>query len=110
MLVRSSPGKTAFSLCNEVLHARFALQISYDDIVSIRTDGVRSASVPEGVQWKTEWNEPGEFVVKDHIQGPWLWPVDGSAMLDYVQWYNRSHDNSDEVVPLESFIEDDEEE
>ena len=82
--------------------AEFALQLPYEDIVRLATDCVWSAITPDWVQRKADWNTPGEFVVKDHIKGPWSWPVDSAAMRRCVIAYNEAHNISEEA----SFDED----
>src|SRR6266849_2630610 len=79
--------------------AEFLLQnIPYEDVVFMSTDCVWAASVPDGVQKKGEWNKPGEFVVKDHIPGPWEVPTDSGKMRDYVIKYNVEHNKFDEIM------------
>ena len=89
--------------------AEFALLLPYSDIVSLRTDSVWCASLPEGVQKKGAWNNPGEFVVKDYISGNWIWPIDSGKMRDYVISYNVKHNNPDELIDKDNFYNEDEE-
>lgn len=56
--------------------AAFALLLPFEDIVSLRTDSVWCASLPDLVDTK----RPGCFRLKDTIPGPWSWPKNGSEM------------------------------
>ncbi len=75
--------------------AEFALQLPYEDIIRLATDCVWCARKPEWVHDKQVWDEPGEFVLKDYIKGPWSWPINSSEMRSYVMKYNAQHNIGD---------------
>ncbi len=91
--------------------AEFALQLPYEDIVYLSTDSVWCASKPEWIQVKSEWNKPGEFVVKDDkLAGkPWEWPADSGMMRKYVIKYNAGHNIFNELMHTDRYYYDGEE-
>jgi len=61
--------------------AGFALRLPFEDIISLRTDSVWSASLPELPE---DTGKPGVFRIKEYIPGPWNWPNNGAEMRAYV--------------------------
>ncbi len=89
-----------------------ALQIPYNNIIGIRTDGIWVAItpdfvMPDRVQYKKPYEyRPGEFRVKDHIkkehiEKPIEWPKTNDEFIDFIQSRNL------ELEKLGKFVEDD---
>jgi hypothetical protein len=76
--------------------ARLALRLPYEDIVSIRTDSIWSASRPDWLD--SEYTgKPGSFKEKERIEGPFTWPIDGTAMRKFVVNHHIQQRNSEDL-------------
>lgn len=69
--------------------AEFSLRLPYEDIVSLMTDCVWCASLPEWVA-QEDTEKPGCFRQKgDKVPGPWNWPKKHADMVAFAIKHNR---------------------
>lgn len=86
------------------------LQLEGIDILSLRTDAIWCTGAPDWIPEKEAWNNPGDFVRKDHIPGRWTCPRTSGEWRRCVIGYNLHHGNPSENIPFDDDYDSDESE